>query len=361
MKTLRVTIYIALLFFISIAGKSLAGIDGTLSALNDQCKLQCMSEMNRDSSSCACVDLAFLSVEDVTDSFSGSISSIKTDDLLRSDYSEISLTTAYLLEIPGVITVVQPVVTDRVKVIGQAAGSFGMLLFSVASYFMLVNMRRIYSCLVKAAMVGFDCLTILPALVRNIFLSYVFVKQVFICDNNIETEDRVSGRGSVSISYAGMLKMLASSSVVVLRSLISVIIYCTIDMAQRILLSVCAILFMPVLLLVQVIHRSFWESITIRRCVSRYPVEWPGRVRLAAVCSGLEILGLSKSRPDFNTSFAMSSACFNLQAIPCQKGDVVYSGQEESYLTVYRSRQLPLYNLHDCVKNILHFFEDNLK
>ncbi len=319
MKTLRVTIYIALLFFVNIAvSKCSANIDGTLCAINDQC--ESMSSLHDcQNSRDNCERVASVSVDDVTDSFVGAVSVLSVGDLLRCDRSELLPVSAYLLEIPGVITVDQVVTAGRVKVIGQAAGSFGMLLVSVFSYFILLNLRKIYSCLVQAAMAGFDCLVLLPVLVRNISLSYVSDEQGVLFVNNIVAEEPVSGRSALTISYAGMLKMLASASAVVLSTLFSVI-YCTIDMAQRILLFVCAILFLPVLELVQVTHRSFWESITIRRCVSRYPVVWLGRVRLAAVCSGLEILGLSKSRPGFNTSFAMSSACFNCRLSRVRRG-----------------------------------------
>ncbi len=224
-------------------------------------------------------------------------------------------------------------------------GAISLLLFGLLNYLVFTRFYTLY--------------VLITEFIGNVFSSRFYFEKAPLIRNvkindirgvfsgSVASRDIISGRNSVAVGFAGLLKMLAKGYVTLSGSRI-ILISIEVMARQVCKHSVCAILFA-----LSFAHRSivdwqlFWENNScFRRCVSRYSASQLGRLRLATVTTGLGMLRESENKPGFNRSFAISLPAFLVARILhycCFPG--IISGQVNIYPSVYQSRLEPLLNL----------------
>ncbi len=340
MKTLQVKIWVLLIvLFSSFAGVVNASIDRSV-AVSGSDRLDCLCTVSDGMFEFASEQISYTgSSFDFELPFAGGSGLGYFIGLDNSTSTENMLLP--LAQAGPVVVEVQSEL-NAPKVIAASAGSLGLLVFGLVCYFLFRNSRNIYALLVLALRNGCEFVVLLPG--RMVAFAQANGSTRF--DGNIihytENNTVVPGRFAATTGFAGLLKKLAGSFGVFSGSFYDIR---NLKYAAQQNTFYCAVFIALPVFLASVVQRLIWEIFyNIRRRVIRYSAERLGRVRLAAVASGSEILQITKSRPDFYKSFAVSLPAL-LTGSPLLRGYIVCGEQTDSYLSVYQSRQLPLFNL----------------
>lgn len=303
MKTVRVKIWVLLIvLFSSFAGVVNASIDRSV-AVSGSDRLDCL---------CTVSDCMF---EFASEQISYTGSSFDFDLLFDGgsglgyyvglNHSTSTENILLPLTEAGPVVVVSGSEPKAPIVLAASAGSFGLLVFGLVCYVLFRNFRNIYALLVLALRNGCEFVVLLPG--RMVAFAQANGSTRFDGDIIHYTENNtvVPGRFAATTGFAGLLKKLAGSFNVFSGSFYDIR---NLKYAAQQNTFYCAVFIaLPVIFLASVVQRLIWEIFSdIRRCVIRYSAERLGRVRLAAVASGSEILQITKSRPDFYKSFAVS-------------------------------------------------------
>ncbi len=341
MRTFKLTFCIAIVIVCTMAQHAMAFLDARLE-----------TQSSSAVSSCFVLPLSDLGHLEVT--FSNHTVDSCKEPAVQTYYSEISKSSLALLDDMETDTseiVFSPIATTNslnhsVKdSILLTDNSNSALLFVIASLSYLVFVKLRSLCLYLHAAIS--------ALYKRRHISAGFDTVVGLVDNNAYTglvfddniRDSIAGRSSLATGFAGLLRKVTGSASAVYTSIYnSKMTYTMVRQS----FSVRAILFAPVSILAHVSRQVFWENTftAVRQLVFWHTVGKLGRVRLAAVFTGLSMLIISEKKPGFNRSFAIGLPAFVVALLSTlfESHDIM-SGQVNIYHSVYQSRRFPLYNL----------------
>jgi len=240
----------------------------------------------------------------------------------------------------GPVTVVYTGESVKPVSLEASAGSFALVVFGLGCWLLVRNFARLYSFLVRGLRNGYAYVIYLPGRMAGFVAGRVADDTRLALVQVSQDSDVIPACFNATTGFAGLLKKLAGSNAAGSDLDINTDVKNTAQQNR----FCCAVFIALGAKPAGVFQWLFWESIKFRRSVIRYSIERLGRVRLAANGSGSGMLNITKSRPDFCKSFAVSLPAM-LTGSPLLRGYIVCSEQTDSYLSVYQSRKLPLFNL----------------